>query len=303
MKRKLRIIIKHLKIICWTALPAIGIIASFYWLMGFACPAYRNVTLADSIINQGNTLSVQIEGLRPNASLTCWYKGQEIPLYDNGSRVKKGLIAIPVLEKKGRQKISFSYKNFWQELRRDSKEFMVEEKEFKKEHIRFSESKRKLYKNPNISSDRQKLGEIYRYETPLRKWTGKFIWPVEKRVTSPFGTHRIYDHSKTVAGYHQGVDISAPTGTKIYAANGGVVCMAEKLVLSGYTIAIDHGQGVVSYYKHLSKLDVSEGLKVAPGDLIGRAGSGGLSTGPHLHWEIRVHSVPVNPLEWLEKEF
>ena len=78
---------------------------------------------------------------------------------------------------------------------------------------------------------------------------------------------------------------------------------AEQLVLAGFVVAIDHGQGVLSIYKHLSRVYVQPGDAVSKGALIGRSGSGGLSTGAHLHWEMRVHAVPVNPIQWIEEEF
>lgn len=96
---------------------------------------------------------------------------------------------------------------------------------------------------------------------------------------------------------HRGIDIGAPTGTPIKAAAAGTVKSAEKLDSAyGWKIVLDHGDGVHTWYAHLSEFAVAEGDRVATGQTIGLVGSSGLSTGPHLHFELRVNNVHVNPL-------
>jgi len=284
-------------------LPSLAIIFSFFWLTGFAYPVYRAVYLESDTVLQGNTMQVTVSGVRNNAYITCFYKGEEVPLYHSDDHTARGLIGISALEKEGEEKLVIAYRDFWQELKKETLPFAVTKGIFKKERIRFSKKKRKLYKNPKVPKERNKLIQVYQTETPDRLWERSFEWPVERRITSPFGSRRVYRLDSPVKSYHRGVDISAPTGTRIQAANNGKVICAEKMVLAGSVVVIDHGQGVLSIYKHLSTMNVQEGDTVSKGDLIGRSGSGGLSTGAHLHWEMRVHAVPVNPLEWLEKEF
>lgn len=129
-----------------------------------------------------------------------------------------------------------------------------------------------------------------------RPWSGRFVRPVEGRLTSGFGmrVHPIFKVRKR----HTGVDIAAPAGTPIRAADGGVVVEAGYIRGYGYTVIIDHGGGVATLYAHCSALLVAAGQEVTRGQIIARVGSTGYSTGPHLHFEVRVNGEPVNPLSY-----
>ncbi|MGE5582115.1 MAG: murein hydrolase activator EnvC family protein [Bacillota bacterium] len=124
--------------------------------------------------------------------------------------------------------------------------------------------------------------------------SGKFIWPVSGRVTSYFGLryHPILRKKK----YHSGIDIASPLGTPIQAADAGVVIFSGWNGGYGKMIIIDHGNGISSVYAHCSVLIAGDGKTVSKGEKIGNVGSTGLSTGPHLHFEIRKNGVPVDPL-------
>ena len=100
-------------------------------------------------------------------------------------------------------------------------------------------------------------------------------------------------------GFHTGVDFSAPTGTFVGAAAHGVVIQAGWEGSFGYLVTVDHGGGVLTRYAHLSHIDVFLGETVTPGDLIGFVGNTGLSSGPHLHFEIIMGGTFVDPLIWL----
>ena len=119
-------------------------------------------------------------------------------------------------------------------------------------------------------------------------------------INSLFGTRRSYNDG-ALWGYHAGVDLCGGLGTPIYAAADGVVVLAENLEVRGGAVILDHGWGVYTGYWHLSAIEVQPGQQVQAGDEIGLAGSTGRSTGPHLHWELWVGGVPVNPLTWLQQ--
>jgi len=97
------------------------------------------------------------------------------------------------------------------------------------------------------------------------------------------------------------VDIAAGEGTPVIAAAAAVVALAEPLQVRGNAVILDHGAGVHSAYYHLSRIDVAVGEPVRQGQQIGLVGATGLSTGAHLHWEVRVGEIFVNPLEWTER--
>jgi len=147
--------------------------------------------------------------------------------------------------------------------------------------------------------------EIMRRVTPEKYWDGVFRAPSPYGgdcINSLFGTRRKYNDGK-LWGYHAGVDLCGGYGTPILAPAAGKVVLARELTVRGGSVIIDHGWGVVSGYWHMNKIEVQEGDWVEPGQEIGKVGSTGRSTGPHLHWELWVGGVPVNPLPWLEREF
>ena len=129
---------------------------------------------------------------------------------------------------------------------------------------------------------------------------GKLLWPVPSSnvITSPFGMrlHPVLG----VYRMHTGIDIAANTGASIVAAADGQVIFSGYYGGYGYTVIIDHGDGISTLYAHNSALLVKEGDTVKRGQVIAKAGSTGLRTGPHLHFEVRKNGVPVNPMDWLK---
>ncbi len=127
--------------------------------------------------------------------------------------------------------------------------------------------------------------------------TGTFRWPVSGRITSRFGGRR--SPGGIGSTNHKGIDIAAPRGTPVYAADGGTVSYAGWMSGYGYLVQINHGNGYVTYYGHNSSLTCSVGDHVYKGQQIARVGSTGNSTGNHCHFEVRVNGVARNPLNYL----
>jgi murein DD-endopeptidase MepM/ murein hydrolase activator NlpD len=128
--------------------------------------------------------------------------------------------------------------------------------------------------------------------------TGKLAeWPAYGMITDGFGwrIHPVYGSRH----YHDGIDINASIGTPVAAAADGEVIMAQYYGGYGYAVKIDHGDGVVTLYSHLSEFAVQVGQHVKAGQLIAYSGNSGTSTGPHLHFSVYVDGTPVNPLNWL----
>lgn len=138
--------------------------------------------------------------------------------------------------------------------------------------------------------------------TLTRQWSGPFSIPAAAAMNSPFGTRRSYNGGP-ISAYHSGADFASAPGTSIFAAANGTVVLADTLNIRGNAVVLDHGWGIYSLYAHLTTINVALGNSVATGDIIGTAGSTGRVTGPHLHWEIWVNGVPVNPLTWTQTIF
>ena len=152
-----------------------------------------------------------------------------------------------------------------------------------------------------IEGEAARLEALFKTGQGAPLWNGLFVTPGGGRVTADFGERRRYNDGPV--SYHEGIDYALPVGTPVRAAAAGVVALAERLTVRGNTVFIDHGMGVYSGYFHMSQLAVQPGEKVAPGEIIGWVGSTGLSTGPHLHWEIRLHGINVSPWQWLRESF
>jgi hypothetical protein len=133
--------------------------------------------------------------------------------------------------------------------------------------------------------------------TSERLWERAFLIPVDNRISTSFGTKRIMN--KTWTSIHRGIDIQGSEGDEVRASNNGRVVLARELFFGGNTIILDHGQGIHTIYMHLSQMNVQPGNSVLKGDVIGLLGSTGRSTGPHLHFGVKISNVSVNPVSVL----
>jgi murein DD-endopeptidase MepM/ murein hydrolase activator NlpD len=170
---------------------------------------------------------------------------------------------------------------------------------FSTEYITMPAEKTKLPTGPEFEDARIKFAAYLATVTPVSLLEGEFKTPVARRVTAVFGTRRWIN--KTIAyPYHKGLDIGAPLGTAVKAGNTGRVLAVVRFPVQGRMVILDHGQGVLSVYMHLSATLVEPGQIVRRGRPVGKVGSDGFSTGPHLHWGIYVFGEPVNPEPWLK---
>lgn len=141
--------------------------------------------------------------------------------------------------------------------------------------------------------------ELRAYEAEIRvRSTVPSIWPVEGTLESGYGGRR-NPFGGSSYEYHEGQDIEAPMGAPVVAAASGTVTIACAQNGYGNVVYIDHGNGLSTRYGHLSRIDAVVGQQIARGELLGRVGSTGRSTGPHLHYEVRINNQPVNPRTYL----
>jgi murein DD-endopeptidase MepM/ murein hydrolase activator NlpD len=140
-----------------------------------------------------------------------------------------------------------------------------------------------------VQVKKEYLGRV----TPEREWAGQFTAPTEAEISDVFGAERVFN-GKTQST-HFGLDFRVPSGTPVAAMNGGTVLLARPLYFEGNFVVLDHGQGLLTLYLHLSEFKVKEGDQVKRGQIIGLSGGTGRATGPHLHIAVRWQGTYLDP--------
>ncbi len=170
-------------------------------------------------------------------------------------------------------------------------------REFASTSITLPAGKKELSSDKKLVPERKKLADYINTESARLFWRGRFIRPARGRISQVYGVRNIINGE--LSYHHNGIDIAAPEGAPVLAGNDGRVILASYLAVRGKTVIIDHGQGTLSAYFHLQVILAKPGSWVSKGELIGRVGQTGMATGPHLHWTTYIHSVPVNPVNFL----
>jgi murein DD-endopeptidase MepM/ murein hydrolase activator NlpD len=134
--------------------------------------------------------------------------------------------------------------------------------------------------------------------TPEREWSGKFSAPADAAISDVFGSQRVFN-GKT-SSPHLGLDFRVPSGTPVAAMNEGTVLLARPLYFEGNFVVVDHGQGLLTLYLHLSEFKVKEGDAVKRGEVIGMSGGTGRATGPHLHVAVRWQGIYLDPARLMQ---
>ena len=172
----------------------------------------------------------------------------------------------------------------------------VKNARFKNQYIKVS---RKTAGLQATKEELNAIGGLKRVVSDTRYWDKPFVSPVPECMNSPFGVKRYYN-GKFSGNYHKGIDQRSPRGRNVVATSGGVIKIANQYRLHGGTVGIDHGQGVSSIYIHLDKILVKRGQLVQQGQVIGKVGSSGFATGPHLHWGLYANNTPIDPMQWIK---
>lgn len=249
-------------------------------------------------VQQGETAILWVEANRP-ADLAAIFDGVHLSLVPLSPRHAWGVMPVPMWNPVGQRPLLVTARAH------DSAEeaqvvfrVPVGAAAFPEEVLALPPDRATLLDPEIIRAEWELIRPIFETVTPQRLWTAAFTWPLTGTITTEFGTRRRYQGSQTYE-YHGGLDIAAPEGTPVYAPAAGRVVFSDEVQVRGNLVILDHGMGVHTAYFHLARRDVAVGAEVQPGDKIGEVGSTGLSTGPHLHWEVRVYTVAVNPRQWM----
>lgn len=266
----------------------------------FISPLVKSITVNPLPLIQGATTSVIVQTTEP-VDLSGDIAGQHLSFFQSGENQYAALLGIPALQETGlsevtlqgqaasgvaldlHQMILLAPGNFVQEVVSGVAETTIDEEIIRKED--------------------ETLAAILEV-TPEKLWSGKFTPPVDEPcVISRVGNHRSYNNG-SYHYYHTGLDFAVcAQNLNIYAAAPGIVVFSGPLDVKGNFTAIDHGWGVYTGYAHQVETWVKPGDRVEAGQQIGIIGNTGRSVGPHLHWEVWIHGVPVNPWDWIENEY
>ncbi len=201
------------------------------------------------------------------------------------------LVGIPLSQPLGSAKLAYLLT-----AQASSHSFNVVDKAYTEQHISL-QNREMVNPNPEqlarIREESQRQRALYLQHSDAPPPATGFIQPLQGRVSSLFGHRRFFNGQ--ARNPHSGLDIAAPTGSEISAPAAGEVTLVDDLYYNGKTIFLDHGQGLITMYCHLSESLVTQGERVTQGEVIGLVGATGRVTGPHLHWSVSLNGYRVDP--------
>ena len=259
----------------------------------------------------GTPVLFRVTTPKPIRALSGDWLGHEIAFtFDAGSRAWFALAGVSLETKPGAYPLQLHGETFSGQPAgpaQSSGEVISFEKKIRVEHRRYPRVLLKVpgrYTAPSpdeqrqIAQDKETKAVAFKTVSAVREWKGSFSPPVDAAISDVFGVERVFNGS--VQSTHQGLDFRAPSGTSVAAVNRGRVILARPLFFEGDCVVIDHGQGLLTLYLHLSKFSVQEGDDVNKGQTIGLSGGTGRATGPHLHLAVRWQGVYLDPMMLLK---
>ncbi len=257
------------------------------------------LTLDPPTAQQGGTLLLRLA--RPELASVTGVWGNEKITFTRGAGYWYALTGVSRCAKLGTQTIQLTETDAAGAATTENASFTVAATAFPVQNIVLPPSKGGLLDPTLDTREAQQLYAIVAPHTPTRLWSGVFRQPLVGIVSAYFGSRRSYNGGPVGACGHEGMDLAIPEGTPIYSDARGRVVFADLTQVRGNMTVVDHGLGVYSAYYHQSEIDVKVGQMVNPGELIGKVGTTGLSTGNHLHWSIFVNGEYVDPVEWTRR--
>ncbi len=256
---------------------------------------------------QGRTLHVQVQANKPlkQAYVEVFSKRYECFPESKGSLVYECFIPVMCEEQPNEYLLSVYLTDNVGSVKQLDKAFQVVMYPFKKESLQVDQELVKKQQSDWPSErDFEELVARITLQSPQEKlWRGTFCVPTEiQRVSCEFGTIRTTQHKGRYA--HKALDVINQPKSVVWAPQDGIVVIKDRFAASGNTIAIDHGCGVLSLLFHLDEFaNIDVGQKIAQGNPVGTLGKTGYATGYHLHWEMRVDNIHVDPMEWTKATF
>lgn len=252
------------------------------------------------------------------------YANPLLPLHPTDNRVPGGIAVIPLHHQSNN--ITFKNKKVWTIQNDDQswavigiplnqkpgpltymidgeeKELLIKEKAYKEQHLTVkrkhsnppADQIKRIQKESKLSKKAFTTFSKLNHDKPYRP----FLRPAQGPISSPFGLKRFFN--KQARRPHSGIDIAAGRGSNIVAPADGEIILTGNFFFNGNSIFIDHGQGLITMYCHMDELESTQGQLVKAGDIIGKVGSTGRATGPHLHWTVSLNNTRIEPLLFLQ---
>lgn len=265
--------------------------------------AITAISMPDTI-EQGRTGRLIVETTRP-LTLTGNWNGLALPFAPLDVITRQvALLPAPALLGPGDFPVLLSYTTRSGIVVTRTLPLFVADGGYEQQVISVPQDRQSLLDPEAVAAEEAKVWAAWSAFTPDLVLRVPFVRPmgVEYPTTSAFGTRRFYDSGpNSYNGYHAGQDFGAGEGSPVATPALGIVTLAELLGTRGNAVIIDHGRGVFSGYWHLSELRVQPGQVVQPGEILGLVGNTGLSTGAHLHWELRITGIAVDPMQFLDE--
>jgi len=260
---------------------------------------FLSVNILPPVADQGQTVQVLVQ-TQGEVSLSGSYDGKPL-LFVGGEGRYRTLIGIHPMAEPGSYSLDLKAVQAMQPVTVHSM-VQVEPGSFFSEDIPLTAETAQLLEPSLVQAEAKRLAGVMTQVSLPGLWEAPFRFPLAgaPQITAYFGTRRSYDGGP-VNDYHSGVDLEAPAGAPVHSPARGRVVLAEPLQVRGNAVIVDHGRGVMTGYWHLSQIDVQVGQQVDAGEGLGLVGNTGLSTGPHLHWELRIMGVQVDPLQWVRE--
>lgn len=257
--------------------------------------AHWTVTYQPTRIVNGAPVLFRVTTPKPVQTLSAHWLGHDIPFsFDLKHKVWFGLAGTSVGTKPGLYPLEFTSDSDGQTIT-----YQRQIKVLRQRYPRVMLKVPSRYTAPSpeeqhqIAQDKEVKSHVFEMVSPEREWKGDFAPPVEAPISDVFGVQRVFNGS--VQSTHQGLDFRVTTGTPVAAVNSGKVLLARPLFFEGNCVILDHGQGLLTLYLHLSEFSVKEGETVEKGQQIGLSGGTGRATGPHLHLAVRWQGIYLNP--------
>lgn len=265
-----------------------------FWLILFSVSAVLGIPVDSRV--PGGVAVLQV-GHKNGSAPQVFFREKRLPVvYDN----EQGWVAIaglPLSLKNGEFSVRIEQGGqTWQ------KPFVTRDKKYEEQHITLKD-------NSKVTPSKKDLERIWREKKQITNALGEFrawrlpdlefIPPVTGRISGTFGLKRFYNNQPRSP--HKGLDLAVERGTPIKSVSSGRVALTGDFFFNGKTVIVEHGQGVFTMYCHLDSINVHQGDSVEQADIIGSVGSTGRSTGPHLHFGVRIAEAWVDPSLFLEK--